>query len=299
MYCPSCGAEVYDDNFCGNCGVQLVYFNNAVFIKEEYDEIKSYHDSIDEFLRTNVKTEADISSQINDATIYEQLKADSDVKKEFIDALDDTESELLTFRNEIFDIKSDSVKLTYISSFDNIFGCLENKLTECLNIIERNLNYIDIYRNNIDNMDMSILNNDSNYENIKKYHEDIDELITNIIGLENDIQKTKESEESVNELKYNKATREYFINEITNSIDSISESKESIQKDLKDKEKMKILHLYDDKFGDIEVKMNKCVKLIEKAIKILEDYIEYLNKLVEISKDNPQIKLNKNRILDL
>ena len=62
---------------------------------------------------------------------------------------------------------------------------------------------------------------------------------------------------------------------------------------------MKILHLYDDKFGDIEVKMNKCVKLIEKAIKILEDYIEYLNKLVEISKDNPQIKLNKNRILDL
>ena len=42
MYCPSCGAEVYDDNFCGNCGVQLVYFNNAVFIKEEYDEIYEY-----------------------------------------------------------------------------------------------------------------------------------------------------------------------------------------------------------------------------------------------------------------
>ena len=297
MYCPNCGNSIDIEKFCSKCGVELVYVNDSVVTLENYNSVLDVHERIDKFIEVNESTEITIKNDLNNSELFDGLKKSPAAITFLLNDMDETENTLITFRDSIYDILKNSSNMDFIRSMNNVFGDIDIKFNKALQAIDRNLNYISEYKTKINNIKKNPDNDESNIIEPEEFIVQIDDMISNLILSNKELEQNLVNQDSLSELRNDKESRDIFKNTINQTKIETQLFKNQLEEYLKDRTIMDALHAYDEKYGDVEEKITKCIEEIDKSFINMDKFIKIMDNMESTSEN--KISLNDNRKLDL
>lgn len=280
LYCPNCGNEV-SEKYCTTCGLALKYINDRPYDKKQFDVVKQLHHTLDKFIQDNQGYENQKKG----------LKRKTFREKTY---------ELNRIENYYYNLLNNPEKLSYYRDFDFYFGSISLKLNTALETIDDYLDFIKKWGNNKkEYMDFSRFEND-----VEKYVISLDDLKKHLYSIKNKIQD-KIYDIKLQTSPINEKTLKEIIDYIFSTNDELNKYVNDINSKLKDNVQMDIFNFFNNKYGNIKVKMSSCLDMIKEIKKMLSQ-LSYLveNKQNQYYFDNKKyikgkLSINQANIYDM